>query len=449
MIIPATPPSTSDANVASQTLVTLAQQLNLADSGTVVAGQVTGSGAGSAIDVMRAGGRGGHLSSVDNADTPNGQIVVAQALYEQLAEGKSGSYGSLPGATGRPEPGPGPVRDRRPPRRRPSSQASDHHAAAGGRQVSRGARHHAGHRRAWPPRPPRAPTGCSAAGRPRASRPGPGPTTAVSRSRCWKARRWRPVPALAAAASPGLPGRARAALLAAAAGAAAFGGYDDLAGSGDRRGFRGHLGALAHGELTTGAAKLGGIGATGLAASALLGGGPVDALLNAGLIAGGANLVNLFDLRPGRASKVTVASGGLLAAAAPASAPLAAVPVGAALALLGEDLGGAGHARRRRGERARRPARHGRGGGPAAAGPGRAAHRHHRADRGQRGGQLHQGDRADPAAALAGHARPAPGPGARRRGRGGRAASRPARRAGQPGGPRRPGRAAASPASTQ
>ncbi len=144
--------------------------------------------------------------------------------------------------------------------------------------------------------------------------------------------------ALAALASPGLPGRARAALLAAAAGAAAFGGYDDLAGSGDRRGFRGHLGALAHGELTTGAAKLGGIGATGLTASALLGGGPLDTALNAGLIAGGANLINLFDLRPGRASKVTVASAGLLAATAPQAAPLAAVPAGAALALLGEDL---------------------------------------------------------------------------------------------------------------
>jgi hypothetical protein len=108
VIIPASPPTTSDANIASQTLVTLAQQLNLADSGTVVAGQVTGSGAGSAIDVMRAGGRGGHLSSVDNADTPNGQIVVAQALYEQLAKGTSGSYGSLPGAT-QPGPSPAPV----------------------------------------------------------------------------------------------------------------------------------------------------------------------------------------------------------------------------------------------------------------------------------------------------------------------------------------------------
>ena len=55
--------------------------------------------------------------------------------------------------------------------------------------------------------------------------------------------------------------------MAAAAGAGAFGGYDDLAGSGDRRGFRGHLGALAHGEVTTGAIKIGGIGATGAAAS--------------------------------------------------------------------------------------------------------------------------------------------------------------------------------------
>ena len=45
---------------------------------------------------------------MDNADTPNGQIVVAQALYEQLAEGKSGSYGSLPGAT-QACPSPAPV----------------------------------------------------------------------------------------------------------------------------------------------------------------------------------------------------------------------------------------------------------------------------------------------------------------------------------------------------
>jgi hypothetical protein len=92
VIIPATPQSTDDTNPESQALVTLAQQLNLAGLGTVVAGTVAGSGPGSAIDVMRAGGRAGHLTSVDNADYPIGQIVVAQSLAD-LQHGRSGSYG--------------------------------------------------------------------------------------------------------------------------------------------------------------------------------------------------------------------------------------------------------------------------------------------------------------------------------------------------------------------
>jgi UDP-GlcNAc:undecaprenyl-phosphate GlcNAc-1-phosphate transferase len=158
-------------------------------------------------------------------------------------------------------------------------------------------------------------------------------------------------PAAAAAAAvaslvvPGMPGRGRAALAVAGAGAALFGGYDDLRGTGARRGFRGHLGALARGEVTTGAVKLAGIGGTGLAAAALLGGtgggaGSVtDLLVNAGLAAGGANLLNLFDLRPGRAIKVTLAVGAALGAASPAGRLAAAVPVGAALAVLPEDLG--------------------------------------------------------------------------------------------------------------
>jgi UDP-GlcNAc:undecaprenyl-phosphate GlcNAc-1-phosphate transferase len=140
------------------------------------------------------------------------------------------------------------------------------------------------------------------------------------------------------AIGPGLPGNVRAALAVAGAGAAAFGGYDDLAGSGGRRGFRGHLGALAHGEVTTGAVKLGGIGATGLVSAALLGGGPADVAINAGLVAGGANLLNLFDLRPGRALKVALA-GGTLLATRPGARLAAAAPLGAAAALLPEDLG--------------------------------------------------------------------------------------------------------------
>lgn len=152
-------------------------------------------------------------------------------------------------------------------------------------------------------------------------------------------------PAAAAAAvaaalvTPGLSVPVRMALAAAGTGAAAFGGYDDLAGNGNSRGFRGHLGALARGEVTSGAVKLAGIGATGLAAGALAGGSAGDAVINAGLIAGCANLVNLFDLRPGRAIKVTLAAGATLGAASAEAGLAAAAPVGAALALLPEDLG--------------------------------------------------------------------------------------------------------------
>jgi UDP-GlcNAc:undecaprenyl-phosphate/decaprenyl-phosphate GlcNAc-1-phosphate transferase len=143
--------------------------------------------------------------------------------------------------------------------------------------------------------------------------------------------------------------RAAAAMIVAGAGAAAFGAYDDLAGSSDRRGFRGHLGALRHGEVTTGAVKLGGIGVTGAASAALFGGNAADLVINSGLVAGFANLLNLFDLRPGRAIKVAVASGVLIAgsrgrggrdtAGAGGTAAALLPPLAAALALLPEDLG--------------------------------------------------------------------------------------------------------------
>jgi UDP-GlcNAc:undecaprenyl-phosphate/decaprenyl-phosphate GlcNAc-1-phosphate transferase len=131
------------------------------------------------------------------------------------------------------------------------------------------------------------------------------------------------------------------AIAAAGAGAAAFGAYDDLTGSGDRRGFRGHLGALRHGQVTTGTVKLGGIGVTGILSAALAGGSPTDVVINAGLVAGGANLLNLFDLRPGRAIKVAVACGALIGVGGPRSRSGAGVaaPLAAALALLPEDLG--------------------------------------------------------------------------------------------------------------
>ncbi|MFE5333333.1 hypothetical protein ACFRCG_43805 [Embleya sp. NPDC056575] len=144
---------------------------------------------------------------------------------------------------------------------------------------------------------------------------------------------------VAAACAPGVPGRWRAAGVLAAVAGAGFGTYDDLAGSTDRRGFKGHLGALAKGEVTSGGVKIVGLGAAGLAAGALVRRHPVDRLLAAVVVAGTANLINLFDLRPGRAAKAVLIAGapGLLRGGA--AAALAAAPVGAAAALLPEDLG--------------------------------------------------------------------------------------------------------------
>jgi len=150
----------------------------------------------------------------------------------------------------------------------------------------------------------------------------------------------------AAALTPGLPARHRAAAVLAGVGAGALGGYDDLYGTASSKGFKGHLGALARGEVTSGAVKLLGIGATGLAAAALVSRGPADTVVNGALIAGGANLANLFDLRPGRAIKVGLLTGAPLLAASlvrgeagAVPAALTAIPLGAAAALLPEDLG--------------------------------------------------------------------------------------------------------------
>lgn len=165
--------------------------------------------------------------------------------------------------------------------------------------------------------------------------------------------RGRPVtlaagPALAVAASAGAAVGAGSAPVAAAAlvaglGSGAVGLYDDVVGQRPdqkaAKGFAGHLSALREGRVTAGLVKVAGVGTAALAASALLTrrGRVVDVVLGAGVIAGTANLVNLLDLRPGRALKAG------LALATPLSATRAggmvAGPVAAASALLPADLG--------------------------------------------------------------------------------------------------------------
>ena len=146
----------------------------------------------------------------------------------------------------------------------------------------------------------------------------------------------------ALAAAPGPDARLKAAGAVAVAGSAAFGLLDDLAERGSRKGLRGHLGALARGEVTTGGIKIGGLGAAGAAAAVLaLGPGARrrDLLPAAALVAGCANLANLFDLRPGRALKVALLPAPAVLAAGPAGA-LVAAAAGPALVLLPPDLAG-------------------------------------------------------------------------------------------------------------
>lgn len=133
----------------------------------------------------------------------------------------------------------------------------------------------------------------------------------------------------------------------AAVGGGVFGALDDHHGDSDSKGLRGHLGALRHGRVTTGVAKIVGIGATGLASAVLLDRGPErplhrhglgSTLLGGAVVAASANLLNLLDLRPGRALKVTMVVAGPLAVGT-GSVP-AAVATGAASAVVAPDLRG-------------------------------------------------------------------------------------------------------------
>ncbi|SCG77299.1 hypothetical protein [Micromonospora humi] len=151
---------------------------------------------------------------------------------------------------------------------------------------------------------------------------------------------------------------AGAAALLAGVGAGAVGLYDDVVGARPEqkaaKGFAGHLAALREGRVTAGMVKVAGVGAAGLGAAALLAadarvaahprrrragtvGRGLDVLLGAGVVAGTANLVNLLDLRPGRALKSGMLLGGPLAVGPYGG--IAAGAVGAAAGLVADDLG--------------------------------------------------------------------------------------------------------------
>lgn len=140
--------------------------------------------------------------------------------------------------------------------------------------------------------------------------------------------------------------RTRSAVALATASAGAFGLVDDLAEDTSTRtkGLRGHLGALAHGQVTTGGLKILGISGSALVAAAVgtrrTGGAfahLVDVGVNGALMAGTANLLNLLDLRPGRAFKAAGAAS--LPFALTSASPTTGAVLGAAAAAAAGDLG--------------------------------------------------------------------------------------------------------------
>jgi hypothetical protein len=92
-------------------------------------------------------------------------------------------------------------------------------------------------------------------------------------------------------------------------GYAFIGLFDDLVGTVHAKGFRGHLAALARGQITSGMVKL----VWGVLFGVLAAPGSLGGSLRAGLlIAATANLANLFDRAPGRVIKVSLLGGAVV-----------------------------------------------------------------------------------------------------------------------------------------
>lgn len=135
-----------------------------------------------------------------------------------------------------------------------------------------------------------------------------------------------PGPALAVAAGAS----AGPAAMVAGVVAGAVGAYDDVAGQREHqrasKGLRGHARALREGTVTSGAVKVVGLAAGGVLAARLQGRRGADLLLDGALVAGSANLLNLLDLRPGRALKAGLAAAAVLDRPGPAAAAAVLLP---------------------------------------------------------------------------------------------------------------------------
>lgn len=125
-------------------------------------------------------------------------------------------------------------------------------------------------------------------------------------------------------------------------GVAVLGLIDDSVGShaGQPRGWRGHFGALARGELSSGVVKAAGTLGLALFVAADRGISAGTYLLTAAVLVLATNVFNLLDLRPGRAGKALILLGFGLTVGSGTAQPLRALGlfVGPILILLPLDL---------------------------------------------------------------------------------------------------------------
>ena len=107
IVAPDSVPQGGTSDPANQAVVALAQEFGTSSQATVVAGPTAASGQGSAISAVRSSGAANDASTVDNADSVVGQIVVVQALEQQMNGKKPGSFGTQSNANSAgPSPAP-------------------------------------------------------------------------------------------------------------------------------------------------------------------------------------------------------------------------------------------------------------------------------------------------------------------------------------------------------
>jgi hypothetical protein len=105
VIAPGSTPTNAGSLQENLALIDLTHDLDLAGKGALLAGSLAGSGNGSAIDVATSGGATVSVTTVDNADTVIGQIIVVQALQRLTGpHATPTAYGVGPGNAPSPAP---------------------------------------------------------------------------------------------------------------------------------------------------------------------------------------------------------------------------------------------------------------------------------------------------------------------------------------------------------